>query len=168
VNHDRPSLWDIDNLHTRYVPQTPLGSGLLISAPWLNFVLLIIFFIALPADYVNEPGLVLQLPEMPFRSGARYGPAAVVMTIDDPRDGTRREVVFFDDQPYPVTSEKHRRALRTALRHARTTSPDMSLTIVADKRTSHGTITDLCNIAMDVGIQRVTLAARRTREGGAP
>lgn len=161
MNHARRSLWDLDNLHTRYVPQTPLGAGLLLSAPWINFVLLVIFFLALPSDYVTEPGLVLQLPEMPFRSGARYGPAAVVMTIDDPRDGTRREVVFFDDQPYPVKSEKHVRALRSAIRRARIASPEMGLTIVADKRTSYGTIAELCNIAMDVGIQHVTLAARQ-------
>jgi biopolymer transport protein ExbD len=86
-------------LRTKYVPRSRIGQGLISVAPWVDVVLLIVFFLLVGSRVVLQPGVVVALPEGPFTEGTRPGLIAVVLSVGG-EGGRREEIVFFDDERF--------------------------------------------------------------------
>jgi biopolymer transport protein ExbD len=137
-----------------------IGQGLVGVAPWLNLALLVLFFVTLDAKLVLQPGVVMELPKTPLTGGARMGLTAVLLSIPGTEPGAREEIVFFDDQRYMMKHEEQKRALKEALAEKARGRGRGGLAIQADRRVSHGTVVEVVNMAIEVGIQKVNLATR--------
>lgn len=162
MNANSPPIhWDVSDLRTRYVPATRLAQGLIQTAPWLTIVLLLIFFLLVPMSFMLQPGVTIELPAAPALQGATYGPAAVVLSLEGDARGERREIIFYNDQPYPARDERNMQALATALERTATAQPGLTLTIVADRQVQQGTLVQLYTLALKAGIHKIHIATRR-------
>jgi len=124
-------------------------------SPWLDLVLMLLFFCFAESRLVLQPGLVVELPEATFEEGVETGMIAVVVALERPEG--RSEIVFFDDEPYAVEDELRMDALEVALADYRKGSADTALTLYADKSVSHGTVSRLVQMARGVGVERVNM-----------
>lgn len=155
--------WDVSDLRTCYAPAPIFGQGLIASAPWLNLALVVVFFLLLPMNFVLLTGITVELPQSDALSGSPYGLSAVVLTQPGERRGLKREVVFFNDQPFDASDSIDRAALARSLQDAAATAADHTLTIIADREVKHGTVTMLYTHALKAGFKKVHTATR-TRE----
>ena len=162
---DKPNtiVWFRKGLRTRYRPEAPILRGLIGAAPWLNAALLVVMFLWLTFPYVQQPGVVVQLPEAPFASGTPYGHRLAILSQESQEAGTREEIVYFDDEPFLVRDPARMATLRDSLRRAATDRPKAPLIIEADKRVLHGTILDILNMAGGVGMKEINIATRPPR-----
>ena len=149
----------LSGLRTRYSPRSRIGQGLISVAPWLNIVLLIVFFAMAESKVLLTPGVVVQLPEMPFRDGTPAGLTAVVLSIRQPGGG-REELIVFDDERFPVKSPERLQRLRETLATKARNKAGAPLVLLADERVNHGTIVTMINMAREAGIHEVNIAAR--------
>jgi biopolymer transport protein ExbD len=149
----------LTGLRTRFFPRSRIGQGLIAVAPWVNLVLLIVLFSMVESRVVLQPGLVVSLPPATFRDGLRSSLVAVVLAVGG---GTapREEIVFFNDQRYTVSDAKAMENLKEALARAREAKGEEGLIVQADQRVSHGTIVELMNMALEVGLKKVNLAEK--------
>ena len=153
-------------LRTRFRPRSRIGQGLITAAPWVDIVLLVIAFVLLDSRFVLQPGLVIELPGAAFRGGMRSGLVAVVLSVEQPGEESRREIIFFDDQRYFVQQEAHMAKLKEVFANACYADNTVGLTIQADSAVRHGTVVRLCTMADDVGILRVNVATRPFNRDG--
>ncbi len=151
---------DADWLRTRYRPRNRIGQGLISAAPWVDVVLLLIFFTLLDSKMVLQPGFVIELPEASFRDGSRSSMLAVVISVETIDGSERQEIVFFDDVRFMVKSYEQMEKLKYAFAEYLKKMPEFNLIIQADKHVSHGTLVKLYDIAGDVGIKTVNIALR--------
>lgn len=151
---------DADWLRTRYRPKSRIGQGLISAAPWVDVVLLLIFFTLLDSKIVLQPGFVIELPEAGFRDGSRSSMMAVVISVEAMDGSQRQEIVFFDDVRFMVKSDEQMEKLKYAFAEYLKKMPESNLIIQADKHVSHGTLVKLYDIAGDVGIKTVNIAMR--------
>lgn len=158
------SLRTVSGLRTRYFPRFRVGQGLLSIGPWLDVVLLVIFFALLNSRFVLQPGVIVELPEAPFRNGSQSGLVVVVLSFRGPHHGGRQEVLFFEDERFPVGQEARMREFQTALAARAARAAEPHLIIQADRRVDHGTVVRLMNIAREAGIRNVNVAARPPAE----
>lgn len=121
-------------------------SALLDTIPWINLVLLIIFFIITQSATLKKPGLQVDLPVARATSGARYD--AHVLTV--PQEG----VYYFADERVRWA------ALADRLRETARQNPDAELIIEADGSLTHKALTGIYNLAVDSGWKKVVLATR--------
>jgi len=147
-------------LRTRYFPRARIGQGLVSVGPWLDVILLIIFFLLVDSRFVLQPGVIVDLPTAPFRNGSRLGMVAVVMSVKGAEAGSRREIVFFDDERFLVEDEAQMDGLKRAFDGRIRKYPDASLVLEADRRVPHGTVVNIMDMALDVGVRQVNLAVR--------
>lgn len=120
--------------------------GLLEIAPWIDVVLLFVLVMITLSGTIRKPGLVVDLPVARSGAGARYD--AFVLTAPG------EEVFFFNDQKVkPAVLPDRLR--ETARRH-----PGAELIIEADRRLTHGAITELYDLAVAAGWSRVVMATR--------
>ena len=84
-------------LRTRFMPKNRIGHGLISAAPWLNILLLLVFFLLFHNRIVLQPGCVIDLPTSHAADGSHVGLAAVVRSVQDLRSGTRQEIIYFND-----------------------------------------------------------------------
>lgn len=155
----------LSGLRTRYAPRSRIGHGLISVAPWINIVLLVIFFAMVESRTLLMPGVVVRLPEMPFRDGTPPGMTAVGLSIGQPGGG-RDELIIFEDERFPVKSPEKMQRLRekwTERAHRRVGVP---LVLLADERMDHGTVVRIVNMAREAGFREVNIAARES--GQAP
>jgi biopolymer transport protein ExbD len=152
--------WDVSDLRTRYAPATQFGQGLISTAPWVNLALIIVFFLLLPMNFVLLTGISIELPESDPLAGAPYGLSAVILTQPGERRGIKREVVFFNDQPFDTANSVDRSALARSLQEAAATAHEGTLTIIADREVKHGTVTMLYTQALKAGFKLVHTATR--------
>jgi len=103
-------------------------------------------FLLLNADFVLQPGVLLQLPAAAFVTGARY--SDTVITI------TQEGQTFFNDERMPLE------AVGQALAQVAERNPAVTLTIEADYRVPYGAIVRVVNLATAIGIHQVNLATR--------
>lgn len=150
----------VSGLRTRYVPRSRLGQGLISMAPWVDLVLLIVFFVLIKGTFVIEPGVQIELPTAPLRGGAPAGLAAVVLSVETGQPGLREEMVVFDDVRYLVQDEAQMARLQTAIAREAIRLSVNSLLLDADRRVENGTLVRLYAMAREIGLAEVNLATK--------
>ncbi len=149
----------VSGLRTRYVPRSRLGQGLMNMAPWLDLVLLILFFLMIRGNLVVQPGVVVDLPTLPLKGGAPMDISAVVLSLQTGPRGARDEIVVFQDQSYRMDTEVQVAKLGLALGVEVKQRRASSLLLAADAHVQHGTLVKLYGMARDAGLLEVNLAA---------
>lgn len=147
-------------LRTRYFPKARIGQGLITIAPWIDVILLFLFFVYVNSRWVLQPGVVIELPQGPFREGSHFGMVAVAMSIDNPSGRGSKQIVFFDDERFMLQQPDQKEALRRAFAARVKQHPDTPLVIQADKHLQHGTVMEIMNMALDVGVKKVNIGVR--------
>ncbi len=153
-----PSRWVWKGLRNRYRPDHRISRGMVTAAPWIDVVLLIVFFLLCSLPFVLQPGIAIDLPATHIGAGHPFGHSMVVVLQDDPHSGNREEIVFFDDRRFRF--ETQRDALRQALRRAVTRRPDLPLVVEADRQVRHGLLVEIYGLAADAGIREINVATR--------
>lgn len=148
------------DLRTRYRPPRRIGRSLTGMAPWLDIVLIFIFFLIVEARYVLQPGVVINLPEAPFRDGVSSGPVAVAVAVEDASGKGMNEMVFFEDQAFRLDDESGMADLRNMFENRARKSNSESFILQADERVSHGSVLRLLSMARETGFRSVNLAAK--------
>jgi len=151
----KASGWSADGLRTRFVPKSRMRTGLSTISPWLDFVLILFFFMFIESRIVLNPGVVVELPIAESLEGVSGGMIAVVSIFDRPEG--RAEVVFFDDEPYAVDDAARMSEFKEDLKKHQLKHNDTSLTIYADKSIMHGTVSRIVSMARDIGLERVNM-----------
>ena len=159
-----PPEQTVSGLRTRFTPRSRINQGLIGSAPWVNLALLMLMFALFEGRLVLRPGVVVNLPEGPFRSGAA-GPVmvAVVVAVEPTGREAGGEAVFFDDLRYRMGHAEDLENLKAAFARRTAEHPDETLVIQADQQVKHGTVMALMNMASEVGIRSVDLAFREEK-----
>lgn len=152
-------------LRTRYRPRTRIGHGTVAVAVWVDLVLLLLFFVLLTGRFVLQPGIVVELPTAPFRDGARAIEVAVVLSVPGAVPGLRDDIVFFDDERFVMSRPGQREALQQSFARLAARTAPVDLTLEADRRVLHGTVLDIMDIALEVGVGKVNLATRPESSG---
>jgi biopolymer transport protein ExbD len=152
--------WNVAGLRTRYSPRSRVGQGLLSVAPWVDIVLLAVFYLLLQGRTVLQPGVVVELPRGPFREGVRGDVIAVVLSMRGAAPGEREEIVFFDDERFRIRYPDQRRQLEAALAATARGRAGLVLVLEADRRVAHGTVVELIQLALEAGMARVNVATR--------
>jgi biopolymer transport protein ExbD len=129
-------------------------------SPWLDFVLILFFFMSIESRIVLNPGVIVELPTTEFVEGVSGGMIAVISIFDSPEG--RVEVVFFDDEPYAV-DDARMSELKEDFKDFQLKHNDTALTIYADKSITHGTISRIVSMARDIGLERVNMGAAGDR-----
>jgi biopolymer transport protein ExbD len=156
----KPRSWAISGLRTRYFPKSRIGQGLLSISPWVNLVLLLIFFVLIDKRLVLQPGVVIDLPQAPFTQGTHGGLVVVIMSVRGLDADANEDIVFFDDERFRIKHEDRMTAFRQALSAKFREGKNDNLVIQADRRVPYGTIMEILNMSLEVGIQRVNVAVR--------
>ena len=154
------SLWSVSGLRTRFNPKSRIGQGLIGLSPWLDIVLLVVFFGLLEHRLVLQPGVLITLPRGAFEQGARPSLVAVAFAVRGVNGGPNKEVVFFDDERFLLGDWGQVQKLKTALATRSREHPGAALTIQADAALPHGMVMRLMQMARDVGIPLVNVATR--------
>jgi biopolymer transport protein ExbD len=149
----------VSGLRTRYLPKSRIGHGVISFAPWLDIVLIGLFFLLIHGNFVVAPGVLIDLPKIPVRGGAAVGLTVVVLSLETEVPGVREEVVVFDDDPFRAADSAHMQSLQESLKERSLQHPGAPLLIRADRRIAHGTLMQLYAIAREAGIGVVNLAA---------
>ncbi len=147
--------WTADELRTRFVPKCRIRNGLVCMSPWLDLIFILLFLLFAESRIVLQPGVVVELPEASFEEGVQTGMIAVVVALERPEG--RREIVFFDDEPYAIEDEVRMAELKVALADYRKNHTDTALTLHADRMVSHGTVSRLVQMARGVGVERINM-----------
>lgn len=101
------------------------------------------FFLAV-SPFVMQPGININLPASPFTGGARFD--AMVLSI------SKGGWFYFNDERLDASR------LGTAMKAAALQNPGVPLIIEADKDVSHGKVVEAWNLAMEAGIEEVSIA----------
>jgi biopolymer transport protein ExbD len=149
----------LSGLRMRYSPRSRIGQGVISLAPWLNLVLLIVFFFIVYSNVVLQPGVVVRLPEAPFTDGSPPGITAVVLSLATP-GGSREEIVVFEDERFVLANPKQATRLRDTLAARTRSKPGAPLVLLIDERVSHGTVVTLMNMAREAGAKEVAVSLR--------
>jgi biopolymer transport protein ExbD len=158
------SSFALSGLRTRYFPRFRVGQGLLSMAPWLNLGLLILFFVLIESRFIVQPGVVVKLPEAPFRGGLHPTLTAVILSMESGMPGVREEIAFFDDERFLMRDDAQVARFRAVLVGKLLKRPESSLTLQADVNVRHGTVMRILTMARESGVKDVDLATRE--EGG--
>jgi len=162
TGQNKSSGWKAGELRTRFVPKSRIRSGIASISPWLDFVLLLFFFMFAEGRISLQPGVIVNLPVGSFNEGVTSDMIAVVLSLDSP-DG-ESEIVFFDDEPYATNDELRMSELKKAFGVYRSNHDETVLTIYADDKIRHGTVSKILQIARDVGLERVNMGTRDNAE----
>ena len=160
ANKDRRTPWNVTGLRTRYFPKSRIGQGLISVAPWINVALLLFGVLLLNSKVILQPGVVVNLPRGPFKEGVGFEMVAAVLSVPGTGGAGREEMIFFNDQRYRVKNAAQMQSLKQAFAMRLREHHDASLIIQADQRILHGTVVEIMNMALEVGIRQVDIAAR--------
>ena len=149
----------VSGLRTRYIPKSRIGHGFISFAPWLDIVLIGLFFVLIHGNYIVAPGVLIELPGIPLRGAAAIGLTAIVLSLETETEGVREELVVFDDDPFRVGDESHMQKLQETRKLKAGLHANAPLLIRADRKVSHGTLMRLYAISREAGIGVVNLAA---------
>ena len=130
----------------RFHPSQRRTRGLLVSAPWVDVVLLMLLFFITQSPFVVQPGVVVELPVSASEGYARFGDLVVAI----PQEG----MFFFNDERMSADG------LANALGVAARDNPDRALIVEADQRIAHQTLVEVYNMAVSAGLRQVLLATR--------
>jgi biopolymer transport protein ExbD len=149
----------VSGLRTRYIPKSRIGHGFISFAPWLDIVLIGLFFVLIHGNFVVAPGVLIDLPTMLNRGGAAVGLSVVVLSLETETGGVREELVVFDDEPFRVEDPAQMEAFQKSLKAKVSLHAHAPLLILADRRVAHGTLMRLYEISREAGVGVVNLAA---------
>lgn len=152
------SRWAWKGLRDRYRPDQRISRGMVTAAPWIDTVLLIVFFLLCSLPFVLQPGIRIDLPVSPIGEGHPFGHTLVILMQSGPDGGPHEEIAFFDDRRFRIGSQ--REALREALQRAVTRRANLPLIIEADRHVRHGLLIDLFSLAAEVGVHEIHVATR--------
>ena len=161
---NKASGWKANDLRTRYVPKCRIHSGLASISPWLDFVLILFFFMFIESRTVLRPGLVVDLPAGEFNEGVADGMVMMVIPVNDAYGSG--EVAFFNDEPYRVGNVARMEALARDLKSYQHSHSATTMTIYADKSIRHGTISRLVEMSRKIGLDRVNFGIGEKAAGG--
>jgi len=158
---------NVTGLRTRFLPKSRLGQGIIGIAPWVNIVLLLIFFVLLDKKFVLQPGYVVDLPRSAFSGGLRSELAVVVRSVGQSGvSGLRKEIIYFNDQRFLANDDQQMKNLQNALASRPVKDKNLGLIVFADSHVNTETLMKLFNMAMEVGIRKVNVASRTALETG--
>jgi biopolymer transport protein ExbD len=150
--------WSADGLRMRFRPRSRISQAFLQVVPWLNFVVVLLLYLALARQLILAPGVVFDLPRAPFREGLRRGPRIVMVHVRHPAGP--ETFVFFDNVRYQTGLPQQAEQLRAELARAAARPDGRHLLLLADRRVPHGDVIELVNLARAVGVQRVNVAIK--------
>ena len=151
----------VSGLRTRFFPKSRIGQGLLSVAPWVDIALLAVAFALLEGRLVLQPGVIVDVPRAPFSNGSRAVMTAVIISVEGTGEtAEREEIVFFDDEPFPVRQSSEMTRLGKRLARRAQAHGGEGLVIQADRRVRHGTVMEVVNMAAEAGIEEVNVATR--------
>jgi biopolymer transport protein ExbD len=160
ANKEKRGVWNAAELRTRYLPKSRIGQGLISVAPWVNLALLMFCFLMLDSKLVLQPGVVINLPKGPFKEGTGFEMVAAVLSVQATGGGGREEIIFFNDLRYRVGNEEQMKKLKQAFAMSLREHHDASLIVQADQRVPQGTVVEIMNMALEVGIKQINIATR--------
>lgn len=150
----------VAGLRTRYFPKNRVGHSLVSAAPWLDLLLLIACFIIIDSKFVLQHGVVIELPVSSFKGALATDMVSVIRSVEGSEAGTRREIIFFDDERFLASNGQQMAKLKQAyVNHAEKQSASGML-IYSDRNVSQGTLVQIYNMAKDAGIVRINIASR--------
>lgn len=115
--------------------------GFLYLAPLVNGLLILLFFFMLSSSFLLQPGVEVRMPPSPFLLTPRGTPQIVSLT------GAPQPAIFFQNEE--VTPGELRTVLAEATQQGRT------LIIKADETTPYARVSEVMNIALDLGYSTV-------------
>jgi biopolymer transport protein ExbD len=151
---------NVSGLRTKFFPKSRIGQGVVAIAPWIDVVLLVIFFLLITHRHILQPGFVVDLPEAQFEQGARFGLVAFVMSVDDLDGDKDKEIIFFDAERFVVGDAGQTEILKRKFVNCVTEESDAVLTVQSDESVSHGTIVSLIELARQAGFVKVNVGTR--------
>lgn len=163
MNEEEKYGWSRGGLKLRYESRAVTCRALISAAPWIDVILIVVFFFLAGSRLVLYPGAVLKLPASGQAPILRPGVTAVVLSHET-GDGGRREVVFFDDESFVVKSMDGLMTLVDRFEAAASNHVDTPLLIQADVNVRHGTVGTLCEVARSAGFKEVGLVMRPPEE----
>ncbi len=134
------------HLRRRFRKENRIANGLIDSAPFVDIALLLFLFFVVSHMVVLHPGIVVDLPECAFVSGADYQSLVVYVT----QEGH----LYFGDERTTLDG------LEFAFAQAAHDNPDARLLIEADRRVPYHVLVEIYNKAMSAGIRKVILGAK--------
>jgi biopolymer transport protein ExbD len=155
--------WSRGGLKLRYGSRAVTCRGLISAAPWIDVILIMVFFFLAGSRLVLYPGTILKLPVSGEVPALRPGVTAVILSHES-GDGGRREVVFFDDESFVVESMDGLMGLVDRFAAAASNHVDTPLLIQADVNVRHGTVGALCEVARAAGFKEVGLVMRQPED----
>ncbi len=154
---DRARGARMERMRMRYAPRFRPGGGIFSMAPWLDLVLVFVFYLLIETRVTVHPGIVVELPTAPISDGIASG-EVLLLTMARGADGAMREVVYVDDLRYVIGQQGD--ALAGALRDM-SRSGEEGLVLYADRRVPHETLTGVMELARAAGFKRVGLAMQQ-------
>jgi biopolymer transport protein ExbD len=118
--------------------------GWLVLFPLVDVAFLVLFFLLLSSNFVQQPGISLSLPFSRFTLGPQVNQQIISIT------GGAVPAIYFRDQK--ITVEQLGPLLDAAKRENR------SIIIKADRTTPYETVMAVTNAALEHGISSVSLA----------
>lgn len=152
----------VSGLRMRFIPRARLGQGLVAMGPWVDLVLLLMFYVILSSQFIVQPGVVIDLPEGKVMDGARLGMTLVVLAPVAHSAGGGH-VVFFNDKRFLTDRPEHIERLQREIEMRAQRLPGSGVTIQADHMVEHGIIVKLVELARESGVKSVNIATRNAR-----
>ncbi len=120
------------------------------AVPLVNIALLAGLFFMFSSSYVLQPGVNVEMLDLPVSTLVAGAPEhnAVMITI------TRDDLIFFNDER--VDLEK----LKTGLEETARRFPGIRLVLKSDQRVSYERLVQLLDLAKAAGVRHVLLATR--------
>ena len=147
-------------LRTKWAPKSRIGHGLVSVAPWCDFILLVLCIVMVDAKLIVQPGIAIDLPQVEFSAGRRSEMVAVVRVVPGGENEPSTEIVFFDDERFRVGEVSENERLQKIMIEHVAARPERVLTIHADRSVTHGTLSDMLNMARVAGVTEVNMATR--------
>ena len=152
----------VSGLRTRFVPKSRIGQGLISIAPWVDIILIAIFFIIMNNHYILQPGVSIELPRTEVLEGSSSTLVAILKSVESIQGNRAEEILFFNDERFVVRNDQQMNQFRDRLQNIHPNRAEDGLVLFADASISHGTVTRIMNLARSAEpIRRVTLAIDR-------
>ncbi len=116
----------------------------------IDVVLLLLIFFMVSTNFIEQPGMKLDLPDSETASSSLRNELEVIIQPDGD--------LFLNGET--VTIEE----LRTKFEKFATGSSAQSLFLKADKNVTHGTVVEIMDIARVNGIQKIIIASTKKAE----
>ncbi len=159
ANAGKLSGWNAEELRSRYTPRSRVSQGLMSMAPWVNLLLLLIFFLLVESRIVLQPGTVVDLPSATFAGGLQSDLDMVLLSVEGTKND-HEELIFFEDERYLVDDDLRILALKRVLSEHVKNNQSFSLALYVDKTVQHGTVTRILEVAKTAGVKRINMAVQ--------